>query len=230
MTGDRPVRDTAMPPVVALDAMGVLYRHGNQVTGLLVPYLRDKGCRETPDTIRSTYHACTRGDIDTRTLWTVLGMAEVANDIEYCQRHLLTPGLVPALEALTAAGVRLACLTNDTAEWSAILRRRFHLDRYIDHWCVSAEIGVRKPDLRAYGRLLDTLGVAAPDVLFVDDRGPNLTAARQTGMQTILYTSEDTDNHPVPADLVRVHTMAELTASVVTGRHGSGQGGRDDTS
>lgn len=201
----------ALPAVVVLDAMGVLYRDGDEVTRLLVPYLRDKGCAETPDAIRATYHSCSRGEFGTHSLWARLGMSGVASDVEYCGTHRLTPGVVPALERLGETGIRLACLTNDTAEWSRILRRRFRLDRYIDHWCVSAEVGVRKPDPRVYRALLDTLGVAPADTLFVDDRGPNLLPAREIGMHTILFSSDDTDHHPVPPGIPRVHTMSGLT-------------------
>jgi hypothetical protein len=38
--------------------------------------------------------------------------------------------VLPLLEQLASAGTRLACLTNDTAEWSTILRQRFGLNRY----------------------------------------------------------------------------------------------------
>ena len=147
----------APPAVVVLDAMGVLYRDGNVVSRLLVPYLREKGCLEDHDAVRAAYHTCTRGEIDTDGLWAKLGVSGAASDVEYCGAHRLTPGVPDALERLAAAGVRLACLTNDTAEWSAILRRRFGLDRHIEDWYVSAELGVRKPDPRAYDLLLDGL-------------------------------------------------------------------------
>lgn len=205
--------------------MGVLYRHGNVVTNLLVPYLRGKGCGESPATVLAPYHACTRGEITTEELWKTLGVAGTASDTEYCTGHELTAGVIPLLERLSSAGVTLACLTNDTAEWSAILRRRFGLDRYIKHWYVSAELGVRKPDTGAYDALLRGLDCPPSSVLFVDDRGTNLLPARTLGLQTALFTSDDTDRHPVPPDVPRVHTMAELglllaPASPATGEPG----------
>lgn len=208
-----PVRD--LPSVVALDAMGVLYRDGDVVTGLLVPYLRGKGCRRSPEVIRGCYHECTRGEIGTAELWAKLGVAEVASDHEYCRAHRLTPGVVPMLTALAGAGVTIACLSNDAAEWSLILRHRFDLGRYVTRWYVSAEIGARKPDPRAYAALLDGLAVDPSEVVFVDDRGPNLVGARAAGMPTVLFGSEDTDRHPVPDGQVRVDTMAELTAELL---------------
>ncbi len=207
-------RSKELPTVVALDAMGVLYRHGDVVTNLLVPYLRSKCCSTSPTTVRMAYRECTLGRFGTQQLWRELGVASTASDAEYCLGHELTDGLIPLLEAITSAGVTVACLTNDTAEWSAILRRRFNLDRYITHWYVSAEIGVRKPDPNAYDALLRGLDTAPQRVLFVDDRGPNVVSAQHLGMQTLLFTSEDTARHPVPPEVPRVHTMADLAAAL----------------
>ncbi|WP_275408652.1 HAD-IA family hydrolase [Actinocatenispora rupis] len=74
------------------------------------------------------------------------------------------------------------------------------------HRCPQA----RPPRVR---RAVEGLGVPASRVLFVDDRGPNLAAAREAGMRTILFTSEDTDRHPVPAGIPRVGTMAGLVTA-----------------
>lgn len=204
-----------MTDVVALDGMGVLYRDGNIVNRLLVPYLRRIGCHEPPETIRGVYHACSRGDISTDELWASLGVSGAASDDEYCQSHTLTPGLIPALTRLTASGITLACLTNDTSVWSAILRKRFELEQYISHWYVSADIGIRKPDPRAYDALLRGVGVPASKVLYVDDRGTNLLPAHAAGMRTILFSSDDTDGHPVPPHQTRVHTMTELATAIL---------------
>lgn len=195
---------------VVLDAMGVLYRHGNVVRNVLTPYLLSKGCRANSATILATYHACTRGEITTGELWRILGVADEASDAEYCTSHDLNQDVIPTLDQLTSAGLTLACLTNDTSEWSALLRTRFALDRYINHWYVSADLGTRKPDPAAYELLLRGLNTAPAEVLLVDDRGPNLTPARHLGLQTILFSSDDTDQHPVPTDIPRVHSMREL--------------------
>ncbi|WP_433004932.1 HAD family hydrolase [Kribbella sp. CA-294648] len=198
------------PTTVVLDAMGVLYRHGNVVKNLLAPYLRSKGCQESPATILATYHACTRGEIKTAELWDILGVPDTASDAEYCTAHETTPGLIPLLDHLTSAGLTLACLTNDTAEWSAILRRRFGLDRYIKHWYVSADLGVRKPDPQAYNAVLHDLNADPSTILFIDDRGPNLLPAQALGLQTALFTSDDTDKHPIPPNTPVLHTMPDL--------------------
>lgn len=51
----------------------------------------------------------------------------------------------------------------------------------------SHEIGVGKPDRRAYDAVCDSLGVRAEDCLFVDDVAVNVEAAREVGMRGHLY-------------------------------------------
>ncbi len=97
-----------------------------------------------------------------------------------------------------------------------MLRRRFGLDRYITHWFVSADLGVRKPDPRAYDVLLQSLNVFPSTTLFIDDRGPNLLPAQTLGLQTALFTSDDTDKHLVPPDVPRIHSMASLAQLLIT--------------
>jgi putative hydrolase of the HAD superfamily len=85
---------------VVLDAMGVLYRHGNVVGGVLVPYLRDRGCSSSESEIREAYRRCTLGLLSTDELWAELGVGDSAPDDEYCGRHELN------LVAAAGAGFR----------------------------------------------------------------------------------------------------------------------------
>jgi putative hydrolase of the HAD superfamily len=119
--------------VVVLDAMGVLYRHGNVVSGVLIPYLRDHGCTQTEAEIRRLYRRCTLGQLSTEEFWAALGVGLSASDVEYCRRHQLTAGTVETLRSLREAGVTVLVLTNDAGPWSAHVRRRFWLEPYVDH-------------------------------------------------------------------------------------------------
>lgn len=55
----------------------------------------------------------------------------------------------------------------------------------------SSVVGCRKPEQRFYELALDALGVAASDVVFLDDLGINLKPARQMGMATIKVVDPD---------------------------------------
>jgi len=73
--------------------------------------------------------------------------------------------------------------------WIAELRERFALDQHFDGVWASCHFGVRKPDPAFYTRLLDEVGHAAPDCLFVDDRPVNVEAASAAGMRAAVFTS-----------------------------------------
>lgn len=51
----------------------------------------------------------------------------------------------------------------------------------------SSEVGSRKPEPRIYEITQARLGVDHDRILFIDDIGQNLKAARQLGWQTVLF-------------------------------------------
>ena len=55
----------------------------------------------------------------------------------------------------------------------------------------SSRVGVRKPEPAFYDLALDGLGVAADEVVFLDDLGINLKPARAMGMHTIKVVDPD---------------------------------------
>ncbi|KAF7322599.1 Epoxide hydrolase [Mycena chlorophos] len=54
-----------------------------------------------------------------------------------------------------------------------------------DDFCDSSELGARKPEPRFYKMALERNGLEAHQVVFLDDIGINLKAAKQLGMETI---------------------------------------------
>jgi putative hydrolase of the HAD superfamily len=177
--------------VVVLDAMGVLYRHADDVTDLLVPYVRERGCSLGTAEIEEIYRLCSLGRFDSASLWHRLGVAQAASDVEYCELHELSDGITDLLDQLAVGGFRLACLSNDVSEWSLLLRKRFGLDRRIGTWLISGDMGVRKPDPQAYRLLLSELNVAPDAVLFADDRQRNVDAAEALGIHGVYVDTID---------------------------------------
>jgi putative hydrolase of the HAD superfamily len=62
---------------------------------------------------------------------------------------------------------------------------------FFDALVFSARIGVAKPEPAAFQAALDVMALAAADVVFVDDREVNVTAARDVGLTARLYTSAE---------------------------------------
>ena len=170
---------------LVLDAMGVIYRACDDVAELLIPYLRDNGCRLADAEIEGLYREASLGRMTSSEFWQRCGVD--GNDAEYITGHTLSSGLKDVLDGTTSRGVGVACLSNDVSEWAALQRDHFGLAEFIDPWCISGDIGVRKPDAEAYRALLSTIGAEPHECLFVDDRQKNVDAARSVGFEAVLF-------------------------------------------
>jgi len=176
-------------PLVVFDAMGVLYLIGDDESELLIPYLRELGCRLDVDEIHQAYEDASVGRLTSAEFWQVCGVQ--GDDQTYCSRHTLTPGMDSLLEDLSQAGVRMACLSNDVSEWSRILRVHFGLEKWISTWVISGDIRARKPDPEAFHILTELTDVPLDAMVFFDDAQRNIDAALNLGMDAVRFTSAD---------------------------------------
>ncbi|MEP9384174.1 HAD family phosphatase [Nocardioides sp. KR10-350] len=94
------------------------------------------------------------------------------------------PAMWALAEELRAAGVRVALLSNS---WGNTYPRD-RIDALFDPIVISGEVGLRKPDPAIYDLVLDRLGLAAEECVFVDDAEPNVIGAREAGMHGLLHT------------------------------------------
>ena len=122
------------------------------------------------------------------------------------------PDVLPALERLAAAGVRLAIGSNA----NGIIHRVFErsgLQRYFSVICDSQVEGVEKPDRRFFEILIARAGGRPETTLHVGDLyHVDVVGARNAGLQTMLL-----DPHDLYAgfDVTRVKSLVEL-ATLVT--------------
>lgn len=191
------------PRVVALDAMGVLYREGDDVRKLLIPFARQHGSRVSEVEVAERARALSLGRITTAEFWAGIGVSGDPHqlDQEYLSLHQLSPGVVRFLRALRERGIRAACITNDAAAWAAALRRRHSLEGLIDLWVISGSVGVRKPDAPIFEALRRLAQVPAGEILVIDDDQANLDAARDLGFRTAWFAPdghhEESNGHAV---------------------------------
>lgn len=107
------------------------------------------------------------------------------------------PAMVAALDRLTAAGYRIACITNNvpTGHGAGMARSGDHADAIeaifarFEHVIESSKAGVRKPDPRIYTMMCERLGVAPADCIYLDDLGINCKPAAMLGMHAIKVVS-----------------------------------------
>lgn len=103
--------------------------------------------------------------------------------------------MVAWVHALHRAGVRTGILSNIGDAMAAGIRQKFNWIGRFHHTVWSHELLLRKPDLAIYAAAAAGLGVPPSEILFLDDRAENIDAARQFGMQAILYTDHASFEH-----------------------------------
>jgi putative hydrolase of the HAD superfamily len=107
------------------------------------------------------------------------------------------PAMVAALDTLTGAGYRIACITNNvpTGHGAGMARSGDRADAMeaifarFEHVIESSKAGVRKPDPRIYAMMCDHLGLAPEQCIYLDDLGINCKPAAAMGMHAIKVTS-----------------------------------------
>ena len=81
---------------------------------------------------------------------------------------------------------RVVCLTNTERE-IAELNRKNGLFDYFERAYISVDMGLMKPELEIYKRVLEDLGCLAEECLFIDDKLEYVEAAKKVGMNAIKF-------------------------------------------
>jgi putative hydrolase of the HAD superfamily len=103
-------------------------------------------------------------------------------------------------------GLRTAILSNMGDSVLANMKREFDwLDRF-DLLVWSFELGLAKPDPAIYHYLLEKLGTAPEETLFLDDKLLNVDAARALGIHALEFSTVDR----LRADLIAAGLESEL--------------------
>jgi putative hydrolase of the HAD superfamily len=84
-------------------------------------------------------------------------------------------------------GLRFALCTNNVREWEPLWRSKLPIDDVFEVVIDSGFVGTRKPEPEIYALTLSRLGLPAASCVFLDDLDVNVDAAREAGMQGIVY-------------------------------------------
>jgi putative hydrolase of the HAD superfamily len=101
--------------------------------------------------------------------------------------EIVRPDAAALLTDARAAGLRTGLLTNDLYDfhgddWVASIPVLHAVDALVD----ASRHGVLKPDPRAYRIGIEAMGLAAEELLFLDDQPVNAEGARTAGLAVIL--------------------------------------------
>jgi putative hydrolase of the HAD superfamily len=92
--------------------------------------------------------------------------------------------------ALHGRGCRTGILSNTEKPARPIMDRDSY--RIFDPVVLSWEVGSSKPQGRIFEVLIDTLSLDPPEILLIDDVAANITAAKDLGLQGLLFTDAET--------------------------------------
>lgn len=102
----------------------------------------------------------------------------------------LREGTIRLIHDLRAAGKRLAVLSNQPPEQAEAVTA-MPVARHFEHLLFSCDLKSGKPDPGCFSQALDRLGAHAEEVILIDDREENVTAAIGMGMQAMQFTSPE---------------------------------------
>ncbi|WP_428003238.1 phosphoglycolate phosphatase [Acidovorax sp.] len=109
------------------------------------------------------------------------------------------PGVVAGLQALQAAGLRLACLTNKPTDFAVPLLKAKGLHGYFSQVFGGDSFERKKPDPLPLLKTCEALGTAPLRTLMVGDSSNDAQAARAAGCPVVLVTYGYNHGQPVRA-------------------------------
>ncbi len=91
------------------------------------------------------------------------------------------------IETLKSNGYKLGLLSIHAKEWINHVEGQFDFHKLFHSVMYSFEVGLSKPDEKAFSLILTKLGVSPDECLFIDDFIGNIEAAAKLGMKTIQF-------------------------------------------
>jgi putative hydrolase of the HAD superfamily len=140
-----------------------------------------------------------RGNLTAEEYWLKMA-AQTNSSIDHKQIQILRdaeveiwahpiPGMLKWMNQLHAAGFKTALLSNMPWDLVNYVRSNFKWMDSFTFKTFSAEVRLIKPDPAIYEHTLKGLDVSAAEALFLDDRIPNVEAARALGIHAIQFRS-----------------------------------------
>ncbi|MGO3795613.1 MAG: HAD family hydrolase [Pauljensenia sp.] len=98
-------------------------------------------------------------------------------------------GALGIARELQRDGLRLGILSNAPVAIARAIEQRPWAAGLFESFTFSGPLGETKPERAIYRRAVEDIGVPAEEILFIDDRSPNLRAAQLMGMSTLQWTT-----------------------------------------
>lgn len=92
------------------------------------------------------------------------------------------------LYALKARNYFLFLLSNTNELHFSYIKEKYPIVHILDKWILSYEIGAKKPKRAIYEAIFKDVSFSSEEVLYIDDIPQYVLAARNLGIQAVLYT------------------------------------------
>lgn len=139
-----------------------------------------------------------RGDLSPFDYWTLFGKdtgvrlnratLRLLSDLDIKMWGILDQQLLQWVELIRARGYAIALLSNMHLRFAKYVRSKCSWLELFDYKFFSAELHLVKPDRRIFEFALNEMNLSPGEVLFIDDRAPNVSAARSLGLKAIHYS------------------------------------------
>ena len=100
------------------------------------------------------------------------------------------PNMYVLIDQLKEKGIRVGMLSNIDDRYTKLIRD-FGFYEPFEPCLLSCEMGLEKPDPKAYELLLNTMKLPAGDIVFIDDKAENVEAAKKIGIDAIVFKSQE---------------------------------------
>lgn len=97
--------------------------------------------------------------------------------------------MVSLVQELKKRGIKVGMLSNIDERMGRLIRTWGWYDPF-EPCLLSYELGMEKPDLKIYEILIQRVGMPPQEIVFIDDRSENIVAAKEAGIDGILFESE----------------------------------------
>ena len=129
------------------------------------------------------------------------------------------PGAVETLRELKQKGLRLALITNGDSEGQSYKISKFDLWQYFEQVFIEGEVGVGKPDIRAYENALETMQIRPQETWMMGDNLEWDVAAPQTLGIYSIWNDHRKQGLPESCDVIPdkiIHHISELLPSDIS--------------
>jgi putative hydrolase of the HAD superfamily len=175
-----------------LDMYGVIIEESK---GNFTPYVYAHFPFTDKTFYRNLYVSASKGEIDSNEFFGTLGFTDAEGaKRDYIENHLTLDPDFHGFAKSFSAKYNFVLLSNDVLAWSEYIREYHDIGKYFKAAIISANTGLRKPDIEIFRIALERLNVEPQDCIFVDNSVENLNAAASIGISTILF-NRDGENY-----------------------------------